>query len=72
MKNATNGSKENQENAHPLRARFQRRDTTNADCRPLEFWKNVDEISETFGIGRNVFARRSVCLEKQIPNKDRN
>ena len=50
MKNATNGSKENQENAHPLRARFQRRDTTNADCRPLEFWKMLMRYRRRLGL----------------------
>ena len=38
----------------------------------LNSGKNVDEISKTFGIGRNVFGRRSVYLEKQIPNEDKN
>ena len=37
--------------------------------RMLNSGKNVDEISKTFGIGRNVFGRRSVYLEKQIPNE---
>jgi len=37
----------------------------------LNSGKNVDEISKTFGIGRNVFVRRSVHLEKQIPNQDK-
>jgi transposase-like protein len=40
--------------------------------RMLNSGKNVDEISKTFGIGRNVFGRRSVYLEKQIPNEDEN
>ena len=31
----------------------------------LHSGKNVDEISKTFGIGRNVFGRRSVYLEKK-------
>lgn len=38
----------------------------------LNSGKKVDEISKTFGIGRNVFGRRSVYLEKQIPNEDKN
>ena len=32
--------------------------------RMLNSGKNVDEISNTFGISRNVFGRRSVYLEK--------
>ena len=38
----------------------------------LNSGKNVDEISKTFGISRNIFGRRSVYLEKQIPNEDEN
>ena len=40
--------------------------------RMLNSGKNVDEISKTFGISRNIFGRRSVYLEKQIPNEDEN
>jgi transposase-like protein len=35
----------------------------------LNSGKNVEEISKTFGISRNVFGRRSGYLVKQIPNK---
>ena len=38
----------------------------------LNSGKNIDEILKTFGIGRNVFGRRSVYLEKQIANEDEN
>ncbi len=38
----------------------------------LNSGKNIDEISKTFGIGRNVFGRRSVYFEKQIANEDEN
>ena len=37
----------------------------------LNSGKNVDEISKTFGIDRNVFGWRSVYLEKQIPDEDK-
>ena len=39
--------------------------------RVLNSGKNVDEVSKTFGIGRNVFGRCSVYLENQIPNEDK-
>ena len=37
--------------------------------RMLNFGKNVDEISKTFGISRNVFGRRSVYLENKSQMK---
>ena len=59
IKNAENGSKENQEITRTLWAWFQRLGVPEVILRmriaaQLNSGKNVDEISKTFGIGRNV------------------